>query len=794
MLSARIGIALISAATLLFEVTLTRLLSFTLWYHFAFLVIGVALLGTASAASWLAAREGGSAQSRSSNWALGLALALPLGHSLFQLIPFDPFALAQSPWQWLWGVVGIAALAAPFFATGVIIASQLEKAGDRPFSVYGADLLGAALGAATTPLFIRWVGAPGAVLMAAFLAMLGAFFFARAEGDEAAAQKRRTVVFAALAVLALILAPLADRVLPWRVTAGKRIGPYPAAEILSRGDLNVFTEWDISSRVDVIATKAGPRILIDGGTAMTRVPRIPKDLSKIRPIHDVTNVAFKKDASILIIGSGGGWEVLRALSHQVGHIDAVEINPLVVKWVKADQRFGAKGLHDDPRVTLHHDEGRAFLAALPDDFEGYDAILMVHTISNAATGAGAMSLAEDYILTQQAFEEILSRLKPNGLFFLTRPRAQLARLVATTRAALAVAKNNVGTVDTVDIDAHALAFTDPKNGPFFAGLIASPAPLSSGIREELAALFRRFNLQPEIPSQVPFPHERALRAPATDDTPFFSQRVAFSDLSAADFAAVLLGNDDGTVGEVNQARLALEEKPVAEVAALTTGLLTAAVAFLGIFLPFLWRKRRATPLASRPGITTLRFAFLGLAFMFVEIVLIQMLTRVLGHPSLAFAIVLGAVLLGTGLSSQFLAPRLSLSFSPLRLSMGIAAAMALALALIGPPLIDAMVGAPLWLRAVMAALFAGGSGLALGLPFPISLRDLARGDGNIPWAFAVNGFASVIAPALTVVFASQWGLAATLFVGAGLYGMAGILPPLGPPPQGDGDGDPDHAL
>ncbi|MFH1808331.1 MAG: hypothetical protein ABIJ09_06295 [Pseudomonadota bacterium] len=769
----RTAIALVTLASLLFEVTLTRVLSFTLWYHFAFLVVGVALLGSASAGTWLATRRASVDTVVTWRWALVLALALPVSHAAFQLIPFEPFRLALEPMQWVLGAFGVVVLAAPFFANGVILSSLLARAGERPYPVYAADLLGAGLGATLAPLVIGRVGAPGAIVVAAVLAGVAALLFAWVERGIAR-WLSAGVVFGLI-----VLLPTAHQVLPWRVSADKRIGGQSAEAVLRQERLVRWSGWDIASRVDVIATREGARILVDAGTAMTRVPRVPATLDHLTPIVDATAAVLQpaRGQRVLIVGSGGGWEVLRALSHGAALVDAVEINPLVVRWVQQDLRDGAARLHQDPRVRLHLDEARAFLTAHDTR---YRAILMVHTISNAAYGAGAMSLAEDYILTREAFVTLLAHLDDEGLLLVTRPDAQLARLVRTVQAALP---------GGVEVDHTGLAFVDPRGAGFFAGLITSRRALTPETRSRIEQLLTTLGLQVRVPSSLRAPSSRSITTPASDDQPFFSQRVRFSDLGLADLGAVLGGRSSDLDARGSQhaadGRMALEERPVAEIAAVGTGFIACLVGLLGVLLPLILARRTRRQLAAQPAAVVLRFVALGLAFLFVEIALMQKLTRVLGHPSLSFAVVLGALLVGTGLSSLLLAPRLATRLRPLRAALWIAAASAGLLAVSLSAVLGLVEAAPLAVRILAALLLCTGMGLAMGLPFPTALRDLAQQGGSVPWAFGVNGFASVAAPALALVAGAEFGLTATLLVGSLLYALCGVLPESTPPPRPD---------
>lgn len=769
-ISARhLAIALVSAASLIFEVSLTRILSFTLWYHFAFLVVGVALLGSAAAGSWLASRRENAPVIEPQRWALILALTLPVAHALFQVIPFEPFALSQDPWQILWATLGLTLLAAPFFASGVTIASLLSQAGERPFSIYAADLVGAALGAALTPALMSWLGAPSLILVAAISASLSALLFTRSGTNALAASAKwqRRATWGVFVLLCLAL-PRAEDLLPWRVSEGKKIGQRPAEQVLRDPQIDIFHAWDIASRVDVLATRQGARILIDGGTAMTRVPLVPADLNALDPIFDVNAavLAPARDHAVLVVGAGGGWEVLRALSHGAASVDAVEINGKVVDWVRQDQRFGAARLFSDPRVRLIHDEARAFLTGHP---RRYRAILMIHTISNAAMGAGAMSLAENYILTREAFALLLHSLDDEGLLLVTRPDVQLPRLRNTVQAALAKS--------CPDLDACAMAFVDPRAGGFFSGLLVAKQALSAQRRSEIATQWQSLGLQVLAPSNLPVPPKRSLTQPSTDDQPFFSQRVAFADLRWADLqrsfgSPKIQGHKDA----LPDLRMSLEQQPIAELAVLGSSAIALFLGLIGIVVPLLIRRRSRAQLSQTPGRIVLRFAAMGLGFLFVEIGLMQQLTRSLGQPSLAFALVLASILVGAGLSSQLLAPRVAKSPGALWLAFGQAAGLCVVFALGLAPVLDLLASADLLVRIVVGGFLGLLLGVSLGIPFPVALSHHAARAGSVTWAFAVNGFASVAAPALAIVVSAQWGLRVSLLFAAVFYTLGGILP------------------
>ena len=139
-------IFLCSLASLAYEVALTRIFSISLWYHFAFMIISIAMLGFAASGAALALFPRLKNVARISSYSLMLGIALPLSYLLVNQIPFDPVRLAWDKVQILYIGSYYLILAVPFFCTGLIIATAFAVQSSRSGLLYGADLLGAGLG------------------------------------------------------------------------------------------------------------------------------------------------------------------------------------------------------------------------------------------------------------------------------------------------------------------------------------------------------------------------------------------------------------------------------------------------------------------------------------------------------------------------------------------------------------------------------------------------------------------------------------------------------------------------
>jgi hypothetical protein len=279
------------------------------------------------------------------------------------------------------------------------------------------------------------------------------------------------------------------------------------------------------------------------------VRTVLRQLAATRTFESSVAYIGKAHPRVLIIGAGGGEEVLDALHFSASAITAVEINPIITDVVTHRMRDFWGGLFEQPEVRLVTDEGRSFVRR---SREQYDAILSAHTISNAAIASGALALAENYVLTREAFADYLDRLAPDGVLYFLRPEIQLGRLVATGRESLAAR-------GVVDPSGHFYLYRHPFSAPqglvttsrlsFRAGFVMKKSPFTpEEVRRMQAHLGRAVEvlyspLEPRAGSlyhallTAPDPRtvyatQAAQLAPTTDDRPFFNQHTGWRSRTA----------------------------------------------------------------------------------------------------------------------------------------------------------------------------------------------------------------------------------------------------------------------
>ncbi|MBN2196632.1 MAG: hypothetical protein JW751_27720 [Polyangiaceae bacterium] len=749
-----LAMGLVAATVVVFELTLTRLLSVVLWYHWAFFAVSVAMLGLALPGVLFAL-----VQPRP-GWAThalaGAGIAVPL-----TVVVIIQGARAAGGSAIL--VCFAAALPAFFLLGTATCLLLLGLPGARVARIYGADLIGAAVGAlgmvpllsvlptpvATTALGILPLAA--LVLMrprAAPLALPGFIVIAVTIGWGAPLRIRHTKTYVegggGIEPIQEVWSPTVrlttfDHVLFASSTAPFAWGP-GTLRSAARGPGEIWVEQD--------------------GSAGTPITRFSGDFRQLQYLFDdVTAVAYeaRRPERVAVIGAGGGRDVLTALAAGAEQVMAIELHPELIALVNGPYGAYSGHLYDRPDVTAVAGDGRTVLARHAGRF---DLVQLSLIDSWAATAAGAYTLAENHLYTIEAFRLYWSRLTPHGMVSASRWMRggfglELPRLVLLAKAALLAEGVADPASHVAVVQGAAVGTVLVARSPFTEGELASlgeaadqrgfvvhfPVAIATPERALIAHIF---NTGPAAYAK------HGLRMdPPTDDRPFFFQTVSpFAALSRA--AALDLGvNGEG-------------------VWALQRLLVTVVLAAVGLlFLPFFFAAHFERGTLARG---TTYFGVIGLAFFAVELAWLARSVLVLGHPTLAATVVLGSLLLGSGVGS-LVAERIGLGGLQ-RGGLGVVAVVIATTAFLvwlGGPTAPAG-----WLeRVVGVALGTGLAGVGMGAFFPLGL--VRFGDGNKAWFWAVNGAASVVSAVGVVALTMEIGIRAVALLGAALYAVAVAL-------------------
>jgi hypothetical protein len=771
-----VGISAVSAALLMTELALTRIFSVTMYYHFAFLAISIALFGLSASGVLVYVLRSRLARAETRT----LLSAGALVHGVATLVALACLVrirvgLDYSP-QNLALMLAIYTLAAlPFLTGGAVVALAFGRLGNRINVLYAADLLGAAAGClALIPLLNRF-GAPGVVMTAAALAMLAALCFAPVSA------RRGGALFAA-AVLAIPAAAQVSGRAPFDVVDTKG----------HEGDRVLFSKWNSFSRVAVYdrahgdwslsPTYTGPRgasLFMDiDSAASTPIMEssTPGDAQYLR--YELTALAYhlvEQPAGFdaLVIGPGGGRDLLSALVFGATRVDGVEINPIIARDVMLDrfQQYSG-GIYRDPRVVIHVDDGRSFVRRSPTR---YDVIQASLVDTWAATAAGAYTLTENSLYTSEAFGEYLDHLTDRGVLTITRWVFDGLRLVSLAQEACAArgldAARHLAIVRYDRVATFLLkktAFTpedvrrlrDRSNELGFEVLYApgldAPATLDDTIemtRTGTSAADYRKLILAEDRERFIADYPLDIR-PTSDDRPFFFHTTRLANQFNQAFGrSMLFGNGLSAL--------------------LTLFGISAALVLLFIVGPLLVG-------GGRPGpgwaAWLAYFGALGAGFMLLEVALLQQFVLLLGHPVYSLTVTLFSLLLGTGIGS-LLSRRVThgrVRKVTIRALIGVWLLALLTPGLL-PALIDLAIPWPLAIRIAVAGATLLPIGVLLGMPLPGGMRLLAASRPElIPWGWGLNGAFSVVGATLAVFIAMNWGFSVTLVAAALVYGSAAV--------------------
>jgi hypothetical protein len=537
----------------------------------------------------------------------------------------------------------------------------------------------------------------------------------------------------------------------------------------------IFSRWNSFSRVTVWGSLDNDTalIMIDADAA-TEVTRQGSDIARHAYLAGrIEALAWhlRPGARALILGPGGGNDVITALLFGARDVTAVEVNPIIARDLMSSEplRSYSGALFEQPGVRLVVDEARSFIRGSPGT---WDLIQGTMVDTWAASAAGAFALTENHLYTVEAFKDYLGHLSPEGVLSMTRwyldPPDQLLRLSSLARAALD--ELGLGPAGERVIVVRGPTEEGAERAPATFLLKRSPFTAAEMDRVEAEAARQGFTVLYSPRARTPTAFSALLSAPdlpqlfsamprdltpSRDNSPFFFHTARWRDLRGVLQA-------EGEWRKTNLGTFVL------------VGLLALTALFCAAFVlgPLALARGRDLRRETLPWLAY--FACLGAGFIIVEVALVQKCILFLGHPTYSLAVVLFSLLLFSGLGSQ-LSGRIPTDEVRTRLPWMLAAVCALvavaSLAL--SPLFDGLVHlARPWRIAVSVAALAP-LGLAMGMPLPSAIRLLARQAPEvIPWAWGLNGAASVMGSAAALSLALAAGFNQALLAAAALYVVA----------------------
>ncbi|MFS8585565.1 MAG: hypothetical protein FWJ72_10810 [Acidimicrobiia bacterium] len=740
------ALALVTACTLAYQVVFTRMLSSVLAYHFSFLAISLALLGTGAGALLVYLRpelfDRHPLEGTLARWSAlygVLLIATPL-----LLVDLD-YSIADGVTKRFAFNLTVACLlaAAPSTVAGAVVTVAIRGWTDHLGRVYAWDLMGAGLGAlVVVPLLYQ--PAPALLVGLGVVSCVAAALFGW--GDRRF--RWRAAGLAAVGVV-LIVASTANTILFIRMPPNDRNGL--AADI-----------WHPLSRVQAKDAPGAPFSLLFYDRVFAPVPNVGDELPDWEDLRlGPASIGYEitGPGKALIIGGGGGRDIYNALTSGQT-VDVIELNSAIVEAV--DDALGHRSQRPYSRegVSTTIGDGRAILA---DSDETYDQIHIGFTDTLSANAAQGFALSENNLYTLEAFDEYFEHLNPRGILNVSRLerlvgdeaiRATVLVMAALERQGIEDPSRHVVVIRGTDAIGSAQApymttlarlepFTDEEldrireladeRGDGIAYAAGGPY---YGAWEDLAEAGDWRAFCNDYPLDV---------CPPTDDRPFFFNMRRLGSI---------FDSQSGYHYGVDPYQLLL----------LTLGILVV-LSVVGLLLPL-----RLSRSEEKPRVPSLLFfAAIGLGFMLLESVLIQRFVLFLGFPTYSLSVVLFALLVFTGvgsaLSGKLPKGRRTL-VTVLAAAVGLVAVSAFAL----QPLLRGLIDQPFPLRVALSIALLAPIGVALGMPMPLGLaRFTDLYPRSIAYAWGVNGIASVLASVLGVVVAINFGYRAASLVAAACY-------------------------
>jgi spermidine synthase len=794
----RVSVFLITLSGLILEVGLTRIYSASIWYHFAFVAISVALLGwgLGGFTVHLLKRWKPLTMDMAALVTLLYAGAIPL--CLWLLVRF-PFEMDRLPLYFLAPLL-------PFFLAGMALSIVFDIHRSVAGSLYFYDLVGAALGAVLVTLLLHLLGGEAALLAGSIAPAIAALLLTLSPASRAQDKNNLDAVNGAKpSPLPLSQSEKEQESPPTTAGGSERHGPpataggsdrallpkvvriaavigvvlalagvvsaikYGAFRVkpgttkamrnqmdASPGSHIVHTGWNAYSRIDAVEglPNSFARLYIDSD-AWTGIRGWDGSIDSVKDMRDSYRALpfrLTPNAETLIIGPGGGPDVVAALASGSKKVTAVEMNPLMLKFVRS---YGAKAgnLYDRPDVETILSEGRNFISRTDRRF---DIILLGFVDSWASVASGGLSLSENYLYTTEAMRAYYDHLSDNGILVVLRWQMDIPRLTSNAVATLGAAEASKRIVvlmekEVAPNDYSQMLFMLRKR-PFTQAetdeisqkwtqanpIIMPGGTAPPGISDVLAGRKTLAQYEAESPIFV---------GPVWDDSPFY-------------FAIERPYRMPGAIAE-----------------RLLKWLLGPSIALLALFAAFGKPKRGGGKTSNAEGTSALPayagslvyFAALGFGFIAVELALLQHLTLLVGHPIYTLSVLLFTLLAFGGIGSA-LSSRMSMWKACIAVAT-IGGIEALAL----PKLVPALLWLPLWGRIAVAILLIAPLGLAMGMPFPRGLRE--SGEGSLappPFYWGLNGIMSVIGSVTTVFVALMAGFQAAMLMGSACYVVAAL--------------------
>jgi spermidine synthase len=765
-----VALALVCFSIIVYQLSLTKLLSAVAWYHFTFLTLSLVMLGMGAPGIWLATVKNPSRLLPPLLFLGGVSLVgseMLIMHSISRIA--EEFSRA---------LMLVMSILVPMFCLGGCVCIYLMRAEGKHFGkMYACDLFGAFTGAVLTVPAIMLIPVPH------IIALLGALILCVLIANTGRLKWLGGLGLIAIASLFVMKEPLNLTHSKYEESKLGRI--YEKWTPVTRITVfdNIFWSSDPDKPIDSehgFAWGAGTKFPLQkikqywieqdssAGTPITEFDG--KNLDKLDYLlADVTSAAYllRKPKQVAIIGGGGGRDILTALKSGVEKVKVIELNKTMVDAVSNEFKSFSGDIYHHEKVETAIAEGRSYLAT---SGQSYDLIQISLIDSWAASMAGAFALAENNLYTKEAYKTYFSRLSEQGVVTTSRwmnineasiSAYEVQRLLLLIYEALAE-------MGVKNPEKHIALISSKMVG----NVIASKSPFSDADIAAMRAVADKYGFTISYPAQpgstpghdyarlLSSQHTTVLAeldakgidiSPPTDDRPFFFNVLKPFPLKLSVFLTDVKNN----------AAVQVMQNAVIIVILLTIVL---------YFVPFIDNyKLRLLPYRQLLS-SSIYFAVIGFGFMAMEIFMIQKFILYMGNPAYSASVVLGCLLLGLAAGAYASTRTSAGSFT--RASWLMPCLLVL-MALVMQPLFASTLHYGFVPKIMVAFMILFPCAFIGGFFFPAGVAKF--GDAGKPWFWAINGSFGVFSSAIALPVAMVWGYSSIIWAAVAAYLVAVLI-------------------
>lgn len=796
-----IGIFFFSTSVLLFELSLMRVFSILQWNYLAFMIISIAFLGYGASGTFLSVFSSILKKAEGKNlykYLLFFSLLFSLGSllSIFVIskVPFDLYRVITDRYQLLYLVIYYLAIAIPFFFAGICISLVISKLPEKINKIYFCDLSGAAIGCISFLVLANYISLSHLLIIPPLLSFLASFLFSLKLKDK------KSIIYIVGIFVFIILFSGAESFYSFPVNPYKSLFTllrYPNSRIIDKQE-NSFARLEV---VESEGVRYAPGLslnfsgeipeqlgLVTDGDGLSAITRLEGegDLEGLKKIEfsDYISSALGfhlvgGKRKVLIIGPGGGLDVLGGIYNEAEEIWGIEMNPNVKILLQGNYADYSGNIYNREGIKILTGEGRSVLKGLDQKFD----LIQISLIGSSNTASGGFySISENYLYTVEAFMDFWQHLSDGGKLGITRwlkfPPREIVRLCsisleALSRMGIEKPENHLAIIrswgtSTLILSKEEIKEEEIKIIKDFCDRRIFDVVYFPGIKEEEAntnhVLEQSYYYQ-EIDQLVNSFKENKLKG--FYDSYFFNVS-AVTDNQPYFFYTLKWENIPKIIKSTANWQPLIEWGNLIIFATFLQGIIFSIIF---IFLPLILKRFPVTKRKVKIPFL-LYFASLGLGYMLLEISFIQKFILYLTNPAYSTSIIIFSFLFFSGLGS-FYSRRIKRNYvNALKIIIFTLCGLLIIYQSILPYVFTTTLQYSLLVRILITLGLIFPLGFLMGMPFPLGIKlvnSIDKGKELIPWLWATNSFCSIIASVSAVIIAIFFGFKVVAILAASIY-------------------------